>query len=94
MKKKKKNLAVQIALIILPLFVVMIVGIALAMYHSAVNGFLKAEDKFMAEDLKAIADNNVLSFESYPEREKELLQFLPFWEQEPLQMRAAMTADD
>ena len=62
-KKKRKKLLVQSALVLLPVFFVLIAAVSLIMYHSVVNSFLEAQntnmDLTLSRSYDGIVKNNI-----------------------------------
>lgn len=62
-KKKRKKLLLQSALVLLPVFFVLIAAVSLIMYHSVVNSFLEAQntnmDLTLSRSYDGIVKNNI-----------------------------------
>lgn len=73
-EKKSRRLLLQVSLVIIPLFLIMIGAVAVAMYKSTVDGFLKVQNESIDHTLDELYDKTCDFEDSY---------FLDFWEDHP-----------
>ena len=88
MKRKNKKLLFQIGVIILPVFLIIIIGLYFVIYTSSINSFLASKTKTMEDTLKNIESSIKTSAPAFYD------WYLTEWENDPSILNEAITQDE